>query len=502
MLFSDNIIYSYNNISSFNSLAYFLISIYITELDFYVFSIIYHFSFMYSNLFLFPNTKKSLFKFIPLKFSLYIFNNVPFLVLLNSNCDQNFCKKKEIYITKNILKRFFFYVRYIDFLLFGFIASMTFILKIKLKLVKYLKGNLHLKLSKLIISYDNDVFINYLGHNFIVSNLFNEKNSQSRYFQFNKIFFHRLFFRKLKFFNSFIIRYYRQFNYTFLEFFNSYDFYRSTDSIIRKILFYTFYLNVYRNLISQDCIFLEKFFLNEQSFNLNFNSNFVHLSNYQFGLFLFSLRRILFKVIYNKVNLKNNLISYSDFFLKILALDFSKKNIFLFKSYFLFDFDFTILKRRLFLRQFTSQSYFFLKLFFFNNLKLISKGYLNFFMHNLIIVNFSRFNILYVFKFFGFINSINFYPISNVKYIFIEDIVLINFFNSFSNFLLRWFFYCSNYSQLFIFVKLLEKACFLTISRKHKKTKNWSFSIFSNIYTFFNKVSFSLTYLVRVFTKC
>jgi hypothetical protein len=89
----------------------------------------------------------------------------------------------------------------------------------------------------------------------------------------------------------------------------------------------------------------------------------------------------------------------------------------------------------------------------------------------------------------GFLHSSKIRPIALVKYVFSEDILIIRFFSSISYFMLTWFQKLDNFSSLEIILNLIKASCFLTLSRKHKKSLSWSYSLYTKEILYTKSVS-------------
>lgn len=84
------------------------------------------------------------------------------------------------------------------------------------------------------------------------------------------------------------------------------------------------------------------------------------------------------------------------------------------------------------------------------------------------------------FRVLGFIHPNKNRPIGNVKYLNLNDIVIIWNFSYLYLIILIWFFDSNNFSSLVTFVRILKQSCILTLCRKHNKSKFWISSVFTN----------------------
>lgn len=82
-------------------------------------------------------------------------------------------------------------------------------------------------------------------------------------------------------------------------------------------------------------------------------------------------------------------------------------------------------------------------------------------------------------KFEGFFHKFKFRPISNASCLVFEDSFIIKIFGTLAYSFLNWFRCCVNFYSVKILVSFLKESCFLTLSRKHNKTKAWVYTLYS-----------------------
>lgn len=109
----------------------------------------------------------------------------------------------------------------------------------------------------------------------------------------------------------------------------------------------------------------------------------------------------------------------------------------------------------------------------------------------------------------GFIHKLKNRPVSNSKYIYLDDLEIIKIFGNFSFSFLFWFGCVKNISTIKYVVELLRQSCFLTLCRKHNKRKQWALNIYTsdllitqnlfNSYSFFPKKSLVLGFKRKFF---
>nr|YP_009512076.1 maturase [Euglena hiemalis]AXI98008.1 maturase [Euglena hiemalis] len=87
--------------------------------------------------------------------------------------------------------------------------------------------------------------------------------------------------------------------------------------------------------------------------------------------------------------------------------------------------------------------------------------------------------------------------ISNIHFLFFEDIDIIKIFGFVAYSFLHWFVLCEDFFRLRYLVGLIKESCFLTLCRKHNKSKVWAYSA----YTFDLIISKNLHFTKSFFPK-
>lgn len=82
-------------------------------------------------------------------------------------------------------------------------------------------------------------------------------------------------------------------------------------------------------------------------------------------------------------------------------------------------------------------------------------------------------------RIWGFIHPYKDRPISNSKFLLLEDMQIISKFGFVSEKILTWFRCCDDFSSVKFFVEIIRQSCFLTLSRKHNKSKSWAYSVYT-----------------------
>nr|YP_010700440.1 putative group II intron reverse transcriptase/maturase mat2 [Phacus arnoldii]WCH63578.1 putative group II intron reverse transcriptase/maturase mat2 [Phacus arnoldii] len=503
--FSNNMIYKQHDFRSFNSLSYLLFNVYLSEFDIYVFSLSYYFNFKYL---LFKksllNRKKYIFfsrDLTPLKLTYgrlkfpalnYVLNNQ------TSGLSPNCCLLNYSNVS---FQRSINYVRYLDYFFLGISSSRIFSLKIKSKLLSFLRGNLFFELEYFVLSWNFEKSIYFLGHNIYLSstNSFSSFNFRKKN---KKKIFTRLISNKVKLAKLFINRFHAEFieNYKNIFLKNI-----KSDVKNKNLWLYFFQLEAFRSLSYDKLIFYKdvlSVFSKKKPLSGFVNMSFFQV--YSFNLFLKKLRTLTDDYIeYGYLKIQNSVLPM-DLRYKTLSSEFIKKYSFLANDFSDLNRSKAIKLRYYFLGKSSVSTNFLFsnkEILSLSNFFLKSKDY---FLFNLIFIYFPLQRFYEKLRYLGFIHSFKNRPIANIKYMFSEDISITKFFGSFSYSLLNWFKYTDNFWQMKVIISILKKSCFLTLSRKHKKTKNWSYNVYtsnlivlrnlSNSNTFFpSKKLFSLT---------
>lgn len=79
----------------------------------------------------------------------------------------------------------------------------------------------------------------------------------------------------------------------------------------------------------------------------------------------------------------------------------------------------------------------------------------------------------------GFIHLYKLRPIGNVNYISYDDWFIIKSFGFLAYCLLSWFRFCNNFSKVKYLIEIIRQSCFLTLSRKHNKSKAWAHDVYT-----------------------
>jgi hypothetical protein len=464
-------IYKKNNILGFNVLSFFLLNIYLNELDVYIYDI----SITYNsriNLVCFENflLKYSenmcffLLKFYPLKFSKFLF----YFKSFNNVRDFNFSSLFDFIYFSFKFNRSLSYVRYLHYFLLGVVGSKSFSIFIRDKIVSFLRSNLHFNVkNNFIISSVKD-FIFFLGFSIKFSRVYFKKYKSIFPINYKNSLFLKLNSYKMKLNNL-------HFNRIKSELL------LSLNLLINGLGFYSLSLNDLKiwtlifQLESVRSTQFGKFILSMDSLDL-FSSDV--FSNIRYSTLFFNYKYTFNFYIKNFLLVFKDVVKNFSYFIdrSVVSLDLSLISL-------ISDF-----QRRIFF--FYSEINIYKPNYFISGSKLFFKNYR---------VNFITINIpfRYIFeklRFLGFVHPIKKRPISNFKYLSFSDSYIIKSFGYLANSFILWFRSCYNFSRIVFVIDILRQSCFLTLCRKHNKSKSWAYSVYTPDLILFRNLSTSKSY--------
>lgn len=448
-----------------NLLFYFFFNVYLSEFDYYIYNLCFYFNsryflyrdYFYSKVHSFPTSSLC----FPLK-----------LHFRSARFEDNISSIKIPYFFNKTI----FYVRYMGYFLFGTIGSSRFFSKFRLRILGYLKGNLVLNAKDLSVFFSPFTSISFCGYDILLIKFDSYKFTNSSYKQ--SILKSRLFTR-LNAFNlnaskSFLTRIYHDFLFQIQPLLN--DFFSNFTLALYK--------EVWLRLFS--CSAVKCFYLFNSPFRRDVG---LYCESPYFDLFLFKIKKIIlgFSV---DASVYRSFLPF-DLAFNVILDEFKSNTSFLYFT--LFD---LLEVRNVFLR-----SYFLYKLskisgFLFDNFDLFNliNYYLNLQFEYL---NFSSFRftlplnrILTRFKELGFCHPVLGRPIGNVGFFKFEDFDILSNFVYFSFLFSLWYYKVYDLQKIRLILNILRKSCFLTLSRKHNKSRSWSRNIymseFFKLYNLFN----------------
>nr|YP_009540959.1 maturase [Discoplastis spathirhyncha]AYQ93474.1 maturase [Discoplastis spathirhyncha] len=486
--------FSISFLKDWNFFSKFLFNIYLAEVDFYVTDSLslYFDSYFYScNKF----RMSSLSKIVSLNFiSLKVGKSLIDLhSLKNARNNRLLClsqlSQKSNDSKLNCFEKKIHFVRYLNSIFIGVIGSKNFALEIKEKILYFLKGNLYLSVSfsKLDNVMEKNVF--FLSHSIQVliskSSLTFTTNNLNKSFLYRKDFIFRL--KKIKSNVSKIAvsRIYNELKMYYNKLLKNEKNFDNLNN--NKIWLLLFQFESLRSLQ------LSKLVLTEEKFNI-FPNNFffrknkishnliINYQQYFFDLYLVKVKNFLRDYLYLFPIFKEKSFFPLDLSFEFLLIDLNKK-----LSFF---YNITVNLQRL---RINKLRYFYLGkvneffglIFSFEDLNILANLYIsskNFdysFLRSLK-VNLPLKSVFIKLRNLGFIHSYKFRSISNSKYLFFDDLYIINYYSYIVYFIVNWFGFSDNFVKVKVLIQYIRQSCFLTLCRKHNKNKTWSYNVYTD----------------------
>lgn len=479
---------SLNSFCRINLLSYLLFDLYLLELDNYVFELCSFFSYnflVYKRYFYEKlSSNRSFSCVLPVKATkeLYVIRRAsPFYVSYNS-FNRSFCFQKNLY-----------YTRYRNYFLFGVVGSEFFSFKLKNRILSYVRGNLNLEFVNFSLISSSDSSFCFCGYmllltKFSVSNITSKILTKGDFLK-NRI-FRRLNCSKLNFSKLLLSRTYHEFSLYIKSLINSrYSrFLSNVDSLVCLKLF----------LLGAVDIFIP---VTLNLFRQNRCLSYTKSDNYFFNIFLFNMKEV--NTYFDRLDtITNKLYLPIDLSFKSLLKEFNTRFSFLYLT--LFD---LTKARNTFLRSyFLNDCYSYSGLLFsdfdiFFSLCLFTDPKI-FDMKSRFTFNFSIpiSRIVAKFRLLGFFHPLLDRPIGNIGLINLEDSNIIFFFSYFLNSFLIWYKKAFDYYKVSYILFILKKSCLLTLSRKHRKSRSWSYILYASF--FYRTLSYRDLYSLNSGSLC
>lgn len=229
----------------------------------------------------------------------------------------------------------------------------------------------------------------------------------------------------------------------------------------------------------------KKYLISNELINAFCSSNYSITSRYFFKIYFNKLQFVLFNIISHSSFWLTDSFNSLDLEMNFLFLDFRKK-LFLFYNNF-----YSCLDKKEFFNKILKNTKL-IKLSSFYNLSFSNFDIM--FIKNSMFYKHYQFrtdkkNFLDIFLSFdfcltklrdlGFIHPTKYRPVSNSKYLLLEDKLIVEIFGYFAYMFLYWFKCVKNISDVKYIIELIRQSCFLTLCRKHNKHKTWAFDTYS-----------------------
>lgn len=469
-------IFSLNGFGCIGSLSLLLFNVYLLELDNYVLSFCSYFgsSFLLYKRYFYSNCglNKSPNYLLPIKVSKLSFKDrqLPSSYKGRASSNEYFCFYKNLY-----------YTRYLNYFLFGIFGSDIFLFKLRDRILSYTRGNLRLEFADFSIVSSFESSICFCGYKLVlaklsIDNLTNQsliKRDSLR----NKI-IRRFSHAKLNFSRLLLVRVYREL-FFYIKSLISSRYYRFFERKRSLVCLELFLLEAIYSFVPAEL----NFYNYEQNYNSLLSKGF---NEYFFNSFLFNMKKVssYFDSL-GVISFKSGL--PIDLSFTMVLDEFSTRFSFLYFS--LCD----LTKSR----NITLRSYFSTDNSCFSGLLFSDSDIL------FSIYSFSSFRLFtatdkFVFKLsipvgriisklrsLGFVHSVLNRPIGNVGLISLEDFKIIGIFNYLFRKFLFWYKRAFDYYKIVYILSFLKKSCLLTLSRKHRKSKSWSYTVYVSFFDTF-----------------
>lgn len=483
---SNSNIYWGGDLFSFSFLSRFLLEIYFSELDTYISKVLIatgYFCNLVDKKILsdseFPNL---LLHSIPIKLGnnlklyrkLSIINNLRFNTLF-SHFNRVFSSSYSRNFKKN-----FNWVRYVNYLLFGFVASKNYSYFLFEKILSFVRSNLLCDIKDIVFNSSFEKNVYFLGFNIFLVNKFTNPKIP-REFEYGKKYTGRLlnritFYRK-KLFNLISKRYNSDLFSHFISLFKKKVTFNS--SSFSRVWTYIFQLECVRSLQFGKLLFSNDFIDNLSHpyfFELRSKKikGFVFYRKYSLNLYLRKLHFLFKDVITSFGSYFNDSVLPFDIVLYKFTFVFQKKILFFYENLYINKLDF--------------------------NLSYAIDSRSQFFVSKIWKISVPSSFLFKKLRTWGIIHPYKDRPIGNSKFLLMDDGQIIKNFSYISNQVLIWFRCSDDFSLIKFFVEIIRQSCFLTLCRKHNKSKAWAYSVYTPSLMLGRKLDFSkVVFLDRKF---
>lgn len=495
--------------SNFN-LSRFLLNLYLKDLDIYVNYLSNFFSF---KKFLFINKKNTSFMVNgKYKFLLNLYFPLKILYLLRIN---SFIKKINIiksihfqsyYLLNNLFvfsfEKSLSYIRYLDHMLIATIGSKLFFNFVLKKILTFIRSTLMFDLEKISFFSAQDNSIIFLGFNIKLSSIQRNNSSYITSIRKNKIYSLRVL-NRLNIYDKKVSEHINtRISFELILQLETIFNLKESKSIFnfnknKKVWIYLFQLESLRSL-KNTTLFLTndqwKIFSKGLYISIKLGKN-LEYQKYLFSLYILKIQKVLKNTIKDSFfSISTDFFSNSfDIFFREFFNQYRKKLFFFYNVFFFQDF----------YRQFYKKKSFLLSNYIFN----LSSNNIN---SNLIILKnlkninskfFLSFEIFFPILFsidslkkLGFFHSFKIRPIGKSSFLRFDDISIIKVFGYISYLFLYWYRCSFNFYFVKRFINILRESCFLTLCRKHNKSKTWIYDIYTYDLNIFDNLFINKSY--------
>lgn len=476
--FSFATVYWGRDVFCFSLLARFLLELYFSELDNYILSLSLNTNYVYKLISKCKEVEHSvyfglLFGSLPIKLerNLIIYKNISNVNILRFNNFSNHFLCNSIPKFFSNFKRNFYWVRHINFILFGFLSSKNYAQFIYERVRSFIRSYLMFDFRKDKANFYFHTGFYFLGFSIFIKKKFYPLTSNTNIDKFKliEIYRGRVKFRvnsyRKKILNSIVSRSNSELFLIFISYMKQ-----------KKLPLFSFKSKkVWSFIFQQECL------KSLQYGKLLFTNDTIDLPDYALSSYIKSpnLGRLVFYRQYS-------------FNLYIRKLQFVFKELISFTKVF---FPSSILPIDLMLHKYVNllnkKIYFIYENLHFNVFPISSflKNDSSYLYSSTIRKKFHFIKVWHVsvpkdfifrkLRTWGFVHPYKNRPISNSRFLLKDDTFILKEFSHFLNKFLLWFGYCDSFSYLKFLTELIRQSCFLTLCRKHNKSKSWAYSVFT-----------------------
>lgn len=403
-------------------------------------------------------------------------------------------------------ERNFSFARYLDFIVFGFVSSSDFVYYIEKRIADFVRSHLHFDIIEKRIFNSREKNIDFLGfniklipfrNNVIIDKLKTNKKYfakvmsriENDYKKVSKALKFRLYSELISHLDTVLLT--KSLNLRSIKDKRIWNLVFQMESIRVTQYGTEIFMNDNRDSISKS--FVNKFKYESNIRNLSF------YKTYNFNLYLLKIQKALEESLSNLPSI----VMYS--FLPIDLIFFNLFSEFKKKAFLLFNnFPYTANSKNLspyvdieFMNSDVPihNSFIYSFNYFINNDIYFKTSFNKFshfsFFHEL------RYDVFIPFEYLlkrlrlsGFLHPFKNRPIGNSNYIFLQDFYIIKVYGELAFSLLFWYRFCRNFSKIIYLIEIIRESCFLTLCRKHNKSKNWAYEtyglnliLFQNLFT-------------------
>lgn len=391
------------------------------------------------------------------------------------------CFKFKSFSTQ-VYKKTIHYTRYLNFVLMGFVCSKNFLFFLQKKIKAFLNSQLHFDTKEINLFDSKENNIIFLG--------FNIKLIDSRKYSTNKTASNNKYLSKIL---ARLVKNQNRIGRLSLERFKSEFFINIKNSLNtkelsnfssrKKVFSYIFQLEAIRSTRISKLVLTddEKSLFSGETFSFIKNLKVCNYYQYGFDLYNLQMRILLQDTLKGFPTFMNNSVLPIDLVTSKYLSEFKKKIVLLHNDY---DFKSPSFNNKLLNKDLDKSSFTLYKDYFYTKetLNLKNKFLINFnnLNHAKSINLFAPFNFLLLrMRFLGFVHPYKNRPIGNPKFLFLEDSLIIKSFGYIAYSILHWYRFSDNLQKVKFFVELLRESCFLTLCRKHNKSKSWVYNVYT-----------------------